>query len=211
MLLRWQGFHRATIDPLVVGYLSHLAADLLTTRGLRLAWRSPRRQAIPRRTGSFAESIIVTRVAIWLGAAVLRLHSMFGCSPALARTDPRRRRDQLAKRSASAGRPQACSAHFYPASRRRTQMTFRTTARTGWPAGASLFWPAGEKHRACWAIGVSPVSRAVGGTRVALERGGTCGGGGWRRSDSNLGVRAAPCLEAGLLRRLRTDARSGGA
>ncbi len=54
MFLRWQGCHRATIDPLVVGYLFYLAADLLTTSGLRLAWPPPRRQAIPLcRTGFF--------------------------------------------------------------------------------------------------------------------------------------------------------------
>jgi inner membrane protein len=79
MFLRWRGFHRATIDPLVVGYLSHLAADLLTARGLRLAWPSPRRQAIPLcRTGSLGELIIVTSVAIWSGATVLHEHPMFG-------------------------------------------------------------------------------------------------------------------------------------
>ena len=78
-VLRWQGFHRATIDPLVVGYLSHLAADLLTTSGVRLAWPSPRRQAIPLcRTGSLGESIIVTGVALWSGATMLRLHSILG-------------------------------------------------------------------------------------------------------------------------------------
>jgi len=30
-LLRWQGFSRGVTDPLVIGYLSHLAADLLTS------------------------------------------------------------------------------------------------------------------------------------------------------------------------------------
>jgi inner membrane protein len=79
MGLRWQGFHRSTIDPLVIGYLSHLAADLLTTSGVRLAWPSPRRQAIPLcRTGSLGESIIVTSVALWSGATMLRLHPIFG-------------------------------------------------------------------------------------------------------------------------------------
>jgi len=79
LLLRWQGFHPATSDPLVVGYLSHLVADLLTTGGLRLAWPLRKRQAIPLcRTGSFGESIIVTGVAIWSGAAALGLHPMFG-------------------------------------------------------------------------------------------------------------------------------------
>jgi inner membrane protein len=79
MVLRWQGFHRATVDPLVVGYLSHLAADVLTTSGVRLAWPSQRRQAIPLcRTGSFGESVIVTGVALWACAAVLHPHRMLG-------------------------------------------------------------------------------------------------------------------------------------
>jgi inner membrane protein len=70
---------RGLIDPLVVGYLSHLGADLLTTSGLRLAWPSRRRQAIPLcRTGSFAETLIVTAVALVSGAAVLRAHPMVG-------------------------------------------------------------------------------------------------------------------------------------
>lgn len=77
--LRWQGLRRAMIDPLVVGYLSHLAADLVTTSGLRLAWPSKRRQAVPLcRTGSFGKSIIVTAVVIGSGAALLRLHPIFG-------------------------------------------------------------------------------------------------------------------------------------
>ena len=79
MFLRWQGFHRATIDPLVVGFLSHLGADLLTTSGLRLTWPLAARQAIPLcRTGSPGELIIVTGVAIWSGASVLRLHAILG-------------------------------------------------------------------------------------------------------------------------------------
>ena len=79
LALRWAGFHRATIDPLVVGYLSHLGADLLTTSGLSLAWPSRRRQAISLcRTGSLGESIIVTGVALGAGAAMLRLHAIFG-------------------------------------------------------------------------------------------------------------------------------------
>ena len=79
VVLRWQGFHRATIDPLAVGYLSHLAADGLTTSGVRLAWPSTRRQAIPLcRTGSLGESIIVTGVALWSGATMLGLHPIFG-------------------------------------------------------------------------------------------------------------------------------------
>ena len=79
MLLRWQGFSRGVIDPLVIGYLSHLAADLLTSSGLRLAWPMRQRQAIPLcRTGSMSESIIVMGVAIWAGLTILRLHPGFG-------------------------------------------------------------------------------------------------------------------------------------
>jgi inner membrane protein len=72
IFLRWQGVSRAIIDPVVVGYLSHLGADLLTTRGLRLAWPLQRRFAIPLcRTGSPMEAMIVAGLAIWTGAAVL--------------------------------------------------------------------------------------------------------------------------------------------
>jgi inner membrane protein len=79
IFLRWQGFSRAVIDPLVIGYLSHLGADLLTSSGLRLAWPSRKRQAIPLcRTGSFAESIIVAGVAICAGVVLLRQHPVFG-------------------------------------------------------------------------------------------------------------------------------------
>jgi inner membrane protein len=79
LLLRWQGFSRGVIDPLVIGYLSHLAADLLTSSGLRLAWPLPQRQAIPLcRTGSLSESIIVAVVAVWAGLAILRLHPEVG-------------------------------------------------------------------------------------------------------------------------------------
>ena len=67
-LLRWQGFSRGVIGPLVIGYLSHLAADLLTSSGLRLAWPLRQRQAFPLcRTGSLSESIIVAGQAIWAG------------------------------------------------------------------------------------------------------------------------------------------------
>ncbi len=79
LLLRWQGFSRGVIDPLVIGYLSHLAADLLTSSGLRLAWPLRQRQAIPLcRTGSLSESIIVTGLAIWAGLTILRRHLGFG-------------------------------------------------------------------------------------------------------------------------------------
>jgi inner membrane protein len=76
VFLRWEGVRRTVIDPLVVGYLSHLAADLLTTSGLRLTWPSPKRQAIGLcRTGSFAETVIVAVVAIVTGLHVVQLVS----------------------------------------------------------------------------------------------------------------------------------------
>jgi len=77
--LRWEGLSRAVIDPLVVGYLSHLGADLLTTGGLRLTWPSTKRQAIGLcRTGSMAEAVIVTAIVLGTGFHVLRLHRAFG-------------------------------------------------------------------------------------------------------------------------------------
>jgi inner membrane protein len=79
LFLRWQGFSRTVVDPLVIGYLSHLAADLLTTSGLRLAWSSRKRQAIPLcRTGSVGEAVVVAGVVFWIGATILRRHPAFG-------------------------------------------------------------------------------------------------------------------------------------
>ncbi len=71
-LLARQGWHRHIVDPLVVGYLSHLAADLITSSGLRLAWPLPRRFAIPIcKTGSPLERLIVLVLVVWCGATTL--------------------------------------------------------------------------------------------------------------------------------------------
>jgi inner membrane protein len=79
LALRWHGLSRAVVDPVVVGYLSHLGADLLTSSGLRLAWPLPRRYAIPLcTTGSPAEPVIVMGLVIWVGVTVLRLHPYWG-------------------------------------------------------------------------------------------------------------------------------------
>ncbi|WP_242662272.1 metal-dependent hydrolase [Teichococcus deserti] len=52
--------------PLVVGYLSHLAADLLTPGGLRLAWPLRGTYALPLcRTGSPFEPLVVALVLSW--------------------------------------------------------------------------------------------------------------------------------------------------
>jgi inner membrane protein len=52
--------------PLVVGYLSHLAADLLTPGGLRLTWPLKGTWALPLcRTGSAFEPLVVALVLSW--------------------------------------------------------------------------------------------------------------------------------------------------
>ena len=75
VVLRWEGLSRAVSAPLIVGYLSRLGADPLTTSGPRLAWPFARRQAIGLcRTGSMAESVIVASMAIGTGFDMPRLH-----------------------------------------------------------------------------------------------------------------------------------------
>jgi inner membrane protein len=68
-LLAHAGSRRGVVWPVVVGYMSHLAADLLTARGLRLAWPLRRHWGVPLcRTGSPAEPLIVLTVcglAVW--------------------------------------------------------------------------------------------------------------------------------------------------
>jgi len=60
-------YHQAQIWPLAIGYASHLMADMLTPRGLRLAWPMRRNWSIPLcRTGSPTEGIVV---ALILGLA----------------------------------------------------------------------------------------------------------------------------------------------
>jgi len=51
IFLSREGLSRVVIDPPIVGYLSHLAADLLTTSGLR--------QALRRRPGAYSRLTIV--------------------------------------------------------------------------------------------------------------------------------------------------------
>lgn len=59
LLLR-AGYRPGWVSALAVGYLSHLAADMLTPKGLRLAWPMKETWALPIcRTGSAAEPAIV--------------------------------------------------------------------------------------------------------------------------------------------------------
>lgn len=59
-LLAEAGGQRGVVAALAVGYLSHLAADMLTPRGLRLAWPLRGAWGVPLcRTGSAMETVIV--------------------------------------------------------------------------------------------------------------------------------------------------------
>lgn len=63
-LLLHVGYRRGGVSALVVGYLSHLAADMLTPRGLRLAWPLRGTWGLPVcRTDSAMEPVIVTALA----------------------------------------------------------------------------------------------------------------------------------------------------
>lgn len=75
-LLAQAGARRASADAFAVGYLSHLAADMLTPRGLRLAWPLRRNWGLPIcRTGSPAEALIVLAL---MGGIAWRIASVLG-------------------------------------------------------------------------------------------------------------------------------------
>lgn len=66
------GAPRWIVDPLAVGYLSHLVADLLTPGGLRLAWPLRRTWALPLcKTGSPFEPLVVALLLFWAGSGTL--------------------------------------------------------------------------------------------------------------------------------------------
>jgi inner membrane protein len=73
MLLLHAGYQRAFVSALAVGYLSHLAADMLTPRGLRLTWPLRTTWALPLcRTDSPMEPVIVILIAGGVAWWVLR-------------------------------------------------------------------------------------------------------------------------------------------
>ncbi|HEY0182283.1 MAG TPA: metal-dependent hydrolase [Rhodopila sp.] len=83
MLLLHSGYRRGTVSALAVGYLSHLAADMLTPRGLRLAWPLRGTWGIPLcRTDSMTEPVVVTLVAAGVVWRLLRHHAGLGVLPA---------------------------------------------------------------------------------------------------------------------------------
>jgi inner membrane protein len=68
LLLLHAGYRLGDVSALAVGYLSHLAADMLTPQGLRLAWPLRRTWGIPLcRTGSAMEPAIVLVLMAGLG------------------------------------------------------------------------------------------------------------------------------------------------
>ncbi len=72
-LLLHRGYSRDITAALAVGYLSHLAADLLTPRGLRLAWPLRRTWGWPIcGAGSPAEPIIVISVCLLAACVFLQ-------------------------------------------------------------------------------------------------------------------------------------------
>ncbi len=73
VLLLHAGYARGAVAALTVGYLSHLAADMLTPRGLRLAWPFPGTWSLPLcRTGSATENLIVLLLIAGIGLWLLR-------------------------------------------------------------------------------------------------------------------------------------------
>ena len=67
-LLLDQGWSREIVAPLAVGYMSHLAADLLTPGGLRLAWPFRGTWSLPLcRTGSPFEPLVVAILLCFAG------------------------------------------------------------------------------------------------------------------------------------------------
>lgn len=79
LLLIHAGYRRGGVVALAVGYLSHLAADMLTPQGLRLAWPMRTTWGIPLcRAGSPAEPLIVlvlvSGIAWWICRRNASLH-----------------------------------------------------------------------------------------------------------------------------------------
>lgn len=77
VLLRHGGYTRIITSALAVGYLSHLGADMLTPRGLRLAWPLRATWSLPLcNTGSPAEAIVVAGLCLLAGFCLLGGHPL---------------------------------------------------------------------------------------------------------------------------------------
>ncbi|MDD2704553.1 MAG: metal-dependent hydrolase [Acidocella sp.] len=65
-LLMHAGYRHGVVCALAVGYASHLAADMLTPRGLPLAWPLRKTWSLPLcRTGSAMEPVIILALVCW--------------------------------------------------------------------------------------------------------------------------------------------------
>ena len=72
-LLNQRGYSSIIVSAASVGYLSHLAADMLSPAGLRLAWPLRRTWAVPvYKTGSMSEGIVVGGFCILAGCVLLQ-------------------------------------------------------------------------------------------------------------------------------------------
>ena len=72
-LLSRGGYSRAVTSAFAVGYLSHLAADMLTPSGLRLAWPLRKTCGVPLyNTGSATEAVIVAGLCVLAGCVLLQ-------------------------------------------------------------------------------------------------------------------------------------------
>ena len=79
-LLGHGGYSRSITAAFAVGYLSHLAADMLTPRGLRLAWPLRKAWSVPvYNTGSPAEAAVVAGICVLGGCVVFQgeAHGLF--------------------------------------------------------------------------------------------------------------------------------------
>jgi inner membrane protein len=75
-LLHMEGLAPSFVAPIIVGYLSHLGADLLTAGGLRLAWPFKGSWGLPLcHTGSAFEPVLVGAVLLcaWCAAGPARI------------------------------------------------------------------------------------------------------------------------------------------
>lgn len=83
-LLARNGWSRAGTAAFAIGYLSHLAADMLSPRGLRLAWPLKGTWSLPvYSTGKMSEAVVVAGLCVLAGWVALRGMDAHGVPHAL--------------------------------------------------------------------------------------------------------------------------------
>ena len=76
-LLNRRGYSQDSVAAVSVGYLSHLAADMLSSAGLRLAWPLPGNWALPvYRTGTLSELVLLSGICVLAGYVLLQHPTM---------------------------------------------------------------------------------------------------------------------------------------